>query len=74
MDNVRKEAHVVSVMTNKFKETRAEVRDEKDDRLPAPNSKAKTDEVREKSSNKFLTTMRTSLQIKGENFHADVKF
>ena len=41
---------------------------------PAPNSKAKTDEVREKSSNKFLATMRTSLQTKGENFHSDVKF
>ena len=41
---------------------------------PAPNSKAKTDEVREKSSSKFLATMWTSLQIKGENFHADVKF
>ena len=75
MDNVRKETHVVSVMTNKLKETCAVVRDEKDDRLlPHQIRRPETDEVREKSSNKFLATMRTSLQIKGENFHADVKF
>ena len=33
MDNVQKETHVVSVMTNKYKETCPVVRDEKDDRL-----------------------------------------
>ena len=33
MDNVRKEAHVVSVMTNKFKENSTVVRDEKNDRV-----------------------------------------
>ena len=33
MDNVRNETHVVSVMTNLYKETCAVVRDENDDRL-----------------------------------------
>ena len=33
MDNVQKETHVVSVMTNLYKETCTVVRDEKDDRL-----------------------------------------
>ena len=35
MDNVRTETHVVSVMTDKHKETCAVVREEKDDR-PLP--------------------------------------
>ena len=44
MDNVRKETHVVSVMTQWPLETVALVRDEEDDRLlPASHSKAKTD-------------------------------
>ena len=33
MDNVRKETHEVSVMTDLYKETCTVVRDEKDDRL-----------------------------------------
>ena len=49
MDNVRKETHVVSVMTDLHKKTCAMVKDEKDD-LPSPNSKAKTDEGGEKTS------------------------
>ena len=49
MDNVRKETHVVSVMTDQHKETCAVVRDDKDDRLlPHQIRKAKADEWREK--------------------------
>ena len=45
------ETHVVSVMTNLHKETCAVVRDKKGRSFsPAPNSKANTDEGREKSS------------------------
>ena len=45
MDNVRKETHAVSVITNQHQETCAVVRNKKDDRLlPQQNSKAKTDE------------------------------
>ena len=50
-DNARKKTHVVSVMTNKHKETCAVVRDEKGrSSSPAPNSKAKTDDGEEKSA------------------------
>ena len=48
MDNVQKETHVVSVMTNLHRKTCAVDRDKKDDRLLLhQNSKAKTDEERE---------------------------
>ena len=51
MDNVQKETHVVSAMTQWPLETVALARDEKDGRpSPAPNSMAKTDEGGDKSS------------------------
>ena len=51
MDSVQKEAHVVSGMTDKHKETCAVVRDEKDDRLLQHQIRRQTDEGGEKSSN-----------------------
>ena len=51
MDNVQKETHVASDVTDYHKETCAVVRNEEGrSSSPAPNSKAKTDEGREKSS------------------------
>ena len=55
MDTVPKETLVVSVMTDRHKETCAVVRDEQDDRLLVhTNSKAKTDSQgnRDESSDK----------------------
>ena len=65
MDNVRKETHVVSV-TNKLRETVAEVGDEKDNRLPAPNSKAKTDGEGEKPSNESGNRDESSLDSRSK--------
>ena len=51
MDNVQKETHVVSVMTDQYKDTCTVVSDEKGrSSFPAPNTKAKTDGEGDNSS------------------------
>ena len=73
MDNDQKETHVVSVMTDKQKETCAVVRDEKDHRpLPAPNSKANTDDEGENSP-KHVATQMKALQTDRAKFRAVTK-
>ena len=72
MDSVQKETHVVSVMTDYHKETCAVVRDEKGrSSSPAPNSKAKTDEGGEKSSNTGREESSTDKEVV-KTRHVDV--
>ena len=67
MDNVPKETDVVSVMTNKYKETCTVVRDEKErPSSPAPNSKVKNGEGREKSSKTTGNREKSSLDKRRE--------
>ena len=71
MDNVQKETHAVSVMTDKHKETCAVVRDAKDDRLlPHQIRRPKTDEGGE---NPQKQAERKALQTKGSKFRAVTK-
>ena len=67
MDNVQKETHVVSVMTNLHKETCAMVRGKKDDR-PLPHQVRRPRlTAREKISQKHQVTEMKALQTKGAN-------
>ena len=72
MNNVQKETYVVSVMTDKHKETCAVVTDKKDDRLlwhPIRRSRLTKGE----KSSKHLATERKALQTKGARFRAVTK-
>ena len=67
MDNVPKETHAVSVMTQWPLESVALDRDEKDDRLlPHPIRRP-----RDKNPHRDQATKRKALQTKGAKFHAD---
>ena len=57
MDNVQKETHVVSVMTDLCKETCTVVRDEKDDRLLPDQIRRPRLTAREKNPQKHLRTV-----------------
>ena len=73
MDNVQKETHVVSVMTNLHKETCAMVRGKKDDR-PLPHQVRRPRlTAREKISQKHQVTEMKALQTKGAKFRAVTK-
>ena len=68
MDNVQKETHVVSVMTDQYKESCTVVRERKGrSSSPAPNLKAKTDEWREKSSKTSRNKEESSSDKRSEN-------
>ena len=66
-------SHVVSVMTNQYKETCTVVRDEKDNRLLPHQIGRPRLTKREKNLQTNLATDRKALQT-GEKFHADIKF
>ena len=75
MDNVPKETHAVSVMTEQTLETVAKARDEKDDRLlPCPIRRQNRLTVRDKNLQKNQAIKRKALQTKGAKFHADSNF
>ena len=69
-DNVEKEAHVVSVMTDKHKETCAVVRNEKDGRLLPHQIRRPRLTKGEKNHRKHQATERKALQTKGARFRA----
>ena len=66
MDNVRKETHVVSVMTQRPLETAALVRDEMDDRLLAHPIRRQRLTARDKYPQRNQATKRNTLQTKKE--------
>ena len=73
VDNVQKETHVVSVMTNLNKETCAMVRGKKDDR-PLPHQVRRPRlTAREKISQKHQATEMKALQTNGAKFRAVTK-
>ena len=72
-DNVRKETHVVSVMTDWRNETCAVVRDEKDDRPLLDHIRRPRLTAREKNPRKHQGTEMKALQTKGAKFRAVTK-
>ena len=70
MDNVQKEAHVVSVMTDQYKETCTVVRDAKDDRLLPHQIRRPRLTNGEKNPRKHHATKRKALKTKGAKIHA----
>ena len=73
MDTVQKETHVVSVMTDKYKETCTVVSDEKDDRLLPHQIRRPILTKGEKHLQKHQATERNALQTKGAKFRAVTK-
>ena len=74
INNVRKETHAASVMTNLLMETCAKVRDEKDDRLlPHPIRRQRLT-ARDKNPSKESGNKEGSSSDKGSKFHADSEF
>ena len=71
MDNVQKETHVVSVMTDLHKETCAVVTDEKDDRL-LPHQ-IRRPRLTKEEKNLQKQAERKALQTKGAKFRAVTK-
>ena len=61
MDNVRKETHVVSVMTSKTLETEDKVRDKKDDRLLMHPIRRQNRLTGQKSSQGIVSKQENSL-------------
>ena len=72
MDNVRKETHVVSVMTDWPLETVAVVRDEKDDLLPNQIRRPRLT-ARETNPQENQATEMKALQTKRAKFRADTE-
>ena len=71
MDNVPKETHVVSVMTNQPLETVAKVRDEKGDRLLLhPIGRQNRPTAKDKNPQRDQAAKRKALQTRAK-FHAD---
>ena len=73
MDNVQKETHAVSVMTNLHKETCKVVRDEEDDRLLLHQTQRQRLTERNKNPQRNEATKRKALQTKGAIFRAVIK-
>ena len=71
MDNVQKEGHVVSVMTNWYKETCTVVRDEEDDRLLLHQTRRPRLTKGEK--NPQTQAKKEALETKGAKFRAVTK-
>ena len=67
MDSVQKETHVVSVMTDKYKEICTVVRDEKDDRLLPHHIRRPRLTKGEKNPQTHQATERNALQTRNEH-------
>ena len=73
MDNVQKETHVVSVLTNQCTEICTVLRDEKDDRLLPHQIRRPRLTKEEKNPQKHQATERKTLQTQGARFSVIIK-
>ena len=73
MDNIQKETHVISVMTDWYKETCTVVRDEKDDRLLPHQIRRPRLTEEKKILQKNIRQQRGKLFRQGTTFHAVTK-